>query len=207
MVCVIRPMRLADVPQVAQIERESFPSPWSATNFRNELLFNRSAQYIVACVALHRSSEAEVTRGSWLDELVGLAGRLLRRGKTSDNMLILGYAGLWVMADEAHLTNIAVRASHRGQGIGELLLLSTIELSVEKNAQVITLEVRPSSTAARALYSKYGFTEVGVRHGYYYDTKEDALLMTTDQITSASFQSRFQNLKQAHALRWSQEEP
>ena len=193
--------------QVAQIEREAFPSPWAATNFRTELLFNRSAQYIVACAELHQSAEDQETRGSWLDDLVDRAQRLFRKGKTAENLLVLGYAGLWAAADEAHLTNIAVRTSYRGRGIGELLLISAIEFAVERNAQVITLEVRPSSTEARALYSKYGFTEVGIRRGYYYDTKEDALIMTTDRITLASFQSRFQNLKQAHAQRWTQENP
>ncbi len=207
MAYAIRPMRFDDVPQVAQIERESFPAPWSATNFRNELLFNRTAQYIVACAELSDPSGLQVTRGSWLDRLLGQAERVLRKEKATDNLLLLGYAGLWFMADEAHLINIAVRGSYRQQGIGERLLISAIELALERNAHIVTLEVRPSSTAARALYSKYGFTEVGVRRGYYYDTKEDALLMTTDPITSTSFQSLFQRLKQAHAQRQTQEKP
>lgn len=194
-------MRLEDVPQVAQIERESFPSPWSATNFRNELLFNRSAHYFVACAELPENERGTAPKGSWLDGLLSRAERLFRRGGSVNNQLILGYVGLWFMSDEAHLTNIAAQPDHRQRGVGELLLISIIELAVERNARFVTLEVRPSSTAARALYTKYGFAEVGVRRGYYYDTGEDALIMTTERITSASFQSRFQKLRQAYAAK------
>lgn len=200
MAYIIRPMRLEDISQVAQIERESFPSPWSATNFRYELLFNRSARYFVACGPLPENASQGSSR---LDMLISRVQRLFSKSKEQaiDDQWVVGYAGLWFMSDEAHLTTIAVRESYQQQGLGELLLISAIELAMERNAQFITLEVRPSNVAAQALYRKYGFTEVGVRHGYYYDTGEDALLMATGKITSPSFQEQFQRLKQAHAER------
>jgi ribosomal-protein-alanine N-acetyltransferase len=132
------------------------------------------------------------------------AQRLFRRGgeeTEADKQWVVGYVGLWFMAGEAHITNIAVRAGQRRQGIGELLLISAIDVAVERDAQFMTLEVRPSNTEARALYTKYGFMEVGVRRGYYYDTGEDALLMTTQRLTSAPFHSMFSRLKRAHAQR------
>jgi ribosomal-protein-alanine N-acetyltransferase len=106
------------------------------------------------------------------------------------------------MAGEAHITTIGVRQAHQRQGIGELLLISTIDIALMRNAQVMTLEMRLSNSAAQALYKKYGFTKRGVRRGYYTDNREDAVIMTTDTLTSALFQTQFQHLKRAHAERW-----
>ncbi len=81
------------------------------------------------------------------------------------------------------------------------MLITVIEKASELRARFVTLEVRPSNKEARPLYEKYGFKEVGVRRGYYTDDGEDALIMTTDSISSLSFKSQFQQLKEAHALR------
>jgi ribosomal-protein-alanine N-acetyltransferase len=200
MAYTVRSMKLGDVSQVVGIERESFPSPWSATNFRYELLFNRAAHYFVACGGLPEGDN--ISKGvPWLERVVSWPQRLVGRGRGTGNRWVLGYAGLWLTADEAHITTIAVRGDHRRQGLGEFLLLKIMEFAAMRNAQIVTLEVRPSSEAAQALYRKYGFVEVGVRHGYYYDTGEDALLMATERLSSASFQSQFQKLKQTYAER------
>ena len=73
---------------------------------------------------------------------------------------------------------------------------------MELDAQVLTLEVRASNLPAQALYEKYGFAKVGVRRRYYADDGEDAVVMTTERITSGSYQSMFQQLKQAYTQRW-----
>jgi ribosomal-protein-alanine N-acetyltransferase len=195
-------MKLRDIPQVAQIERETFPSPWSATNFREELLFNRAGYYLVACGELPQDERDNASKGKWLDRLLSRAERLFGRDKGQAGEWIVGYVGLWFMADEAHLTTIAVRKSLRRQGMGELLLISAIEAAMERNAQLMTLEVRPSNEEAQALYRKCGFAHAGVRHDYYYDTGEDALLMSIEGLTSNTFQDKFHMLKQAHAQRW-----
>ena len=106
------------------------------------------------------------------------------------------------MAGEAHIINIAVRELHRRQGIGELLLIFAIDLAAELNAHIITLEARVSNTAAQSLYYKYGFAQAGLRHHYYIDNKEDAVIMSTENITSVSFQKHLQELKQAHSRKW-----
>lgn len=93
---------------------------------------------------------------------------------------VVGYAGLWFIVDEAHLTSIAVRDEHRRRGIGERLLRASLELALERQATMMTLEVRASNQAAQALYQKYGFRKVGLRRGYYSDNHEDAWLMTVD---------------------------
>jgi ribosomal-protein-alanine N-acetyltransferase len=102
------------------------------------------------------------------------------------------------MADEAHLTNIAVRQNQRRQGISDLLMISVIELAQELKADYLTLEVRVSNTSAQMLYLKYGFTEVGRRKGYYTDNREDALIMSTESMKLPSFQQRLGDLKGAY---------
>jgi ribosomal-protein-alanine N-acetyltransferase len=110
---------------------------------------------------------------------------------------IMGFAGLWLLVDEAHITNIAVREKHRRQGIGERLLIATLEMAIEMGANLITLEVRASNTDAQKLYAKYGFVRTGLRRGYYTDNREDAVLMSIEDAQSAK--TRLEQLKQAHA--------
>jgi len=91
--------------------------------------------------------------------------------------IILGYAGMWMIMDEIHITNVAVHPDYRGQGIGNGLIEAIINLCIERNMRAITLEVRVSNHVAKSLYKKYGFIEAGIRRGYYSDTKEDAIIM------------------------------
>ena len=83
-----------------------------------------------------------------------------------------------------------------------MLLISLIDLATELDTRLVTLEVRASNTAAQSLYSKYGFTQVGVRRGYYTDNREDAVLMSLEDNTSAPVQANLQWLKQAHFKKW-----
>ena len=206
----VRLMSKEDIAQVDGIDREAFPTQWPAANYRHELQ-NRLAHYIVACDEERMVEKSEV-KTSPEKGFLGLASRvrqLFNHNRFFSNELppsgteyIVGFTGFWIMADEAHVTNIAVRELHRRQGIGELLLISSIDLATELNARIITLEVRASNTAAQNLYHKYGFTQTGVRRGYYTDNKEDAVLMSTENITSASFQTHLRQLKQAHSRKW-----
>ena len=106
------------------------------------------------------------------------------------------------MAGEAHLTSIAVREQYRCRGIGELLLICVIEKAIALRASMVTLEVRASNVAAQRLYVKYGFTQVGVRHNYYSDNREDGVVMSTTDIASSLFQSSLRQLKQAYFEKW-----
>jgi ribosomal-protein-alanine N-acetyltransferase len=94
-----------------------------------------------------------------------------------------------------------VRESHRGRGIGELLLIAAIALATLNDQDVVTLEVRASNQAAQALYEKYGFKKVGVRHRYYSDNHEDAVIMTTDSIHAAPYRELCQRLRREHRQR------
>ncbi|HEX5241497.1 MAG TPA: ribosomal protein S18-alanine N-acetyltransferase [Candidatus Limnocylindrales bacterium] len=117
-----------------------------------------------------------------------------RRGDT-----VVGFAGLWLMVDEGHITTFAVHPAWRRRGIGERLLLAALDLAVERGAREATLEVRLSNVAARRLYEKYGFRPVGIRPRYYSDDGEDALIMTTDPLGSTAMRARVEALRAALA--------
>ena len=114
---------------------------------------------------------------------------------------IVGFAGLWLLVDEAHVTTFATRRTWRRQGIGERLLLALLDLAASRGAHEATLEVRPSNAPARRLYEKYGFKVVGLRPRYYSDNNEDALIMTTDSLDGRSMRERIAELRAAVAAR------
>jgi ribosomal-protein-alanine N-acetyltransferase len=212
----VRPMDLGDISQVMEIEQESFLNMWPVTAFKRDIQHNRLARYLVvaeqrldaeeamALLAERERREAPMPPprlGRWVGELKRLFGVEEEGEVETSREPIVGFVGVWLMPDEAHIVTIAVRESHRGRGIGELLLIAAIELATLDDREVVTLEVRASNQAAQALYEKYGFRKVGVRHRYYSDNQEDAVIMTTDSIRSASYQALGQRLRQEHRER------
>lgn len=94
-----------------------------------------------------------------------------------ENGVVIGYCGVWLVIDEAHITNIAVLPEYRGKKLGETLLKKMMDIAIEAGAETMTLEVRVSNTPARSLYKKLGFQEGGIRKNYYTDNQEDAQVM------------------------------
>lgn len=90
---------------------------------------------------------------------------------------VVGYAGIWLILDEGHITNIAVSNVYRGQGIGKYLMMGLIDFCKKSKIQNMTLEVRKSNIVAQNLYKKYGFLDCGIRPNYYADDHEDAVIM------------------------------
>ena len=111
--------------------------------------------------------------------------------------VVVGYAGMWLMVDEAHITTFAVDPPWRRRRIGERLLLAMLDLAISRHAREATLEVRLSNVPARRLYEKYGFRPVGLRPNYYSDNGEDALIMTTDQLEGSAMAGRLEGLREA----------
>lgn len=91
--------------------------------------------------------------------------------------VVVGYAGIWLIIDEGHITNIAVKKDWRGQGIGKYLLMGLIDYCKRKGIHNMTLEVRKSNEVAQRLYKKFGFLDCGIRPNYYADDHEDAVIM------------------------------
>lgn len=198
---VIDKMTMSDVPRVIEIERLAYPSTWPPSAYRKELQDNRWAHYIVVRdkniteEQMAQAQETEKTRKGRIFPLSLLASRPVVTSPPPNIASIIGFAGLWLMVDEAHVTTIAIHPEYRGHGLGELLLVSLIDIAYTIGARWVTLEVRVSNYTAQNLYRKYGFREAGVRHRYYSDNQEDALIMWTDEINTLTYRQRFQELK------------
>ena len=211
----IRPLKPGDINRVAQIERQAFPTLWPATPFKRELE-NRRARYLVAWDprSVEEVHESEVDALPGRGAPGGLFRRFLSGFKahlpdgnpgpldSSADQSIVGFLGLWFMADEAHITSVAVSESWRGKGVGELLVIGCVELAMARDASVVSLEARVSNHVAQALYLKYGFEKVGLRKAYYTDNREDATIMTTRPINTQEYQARFTELKDAYLKRY-----
>ena len=103
---------------------------------------------------------------------------------------LVGFGGIWLMVDEAHVTTFAVDPAWRRRRVGESLLLALLDLAIARHAREATLEVRLSNVPARRLYEKFGFKPVGIRPRYYSDNHEDALIMTTDTLDGPDMRAR-----------------
>jgi [ribosomal protein S18]-alanine N-acetyltransferase len=180
MAYVLRSLQHVDIKQVSELDLLCFPTMLPPINYKTELI-NPMAHYLVAY------------NGTPLPENVKAAGI---------SPLLLGFAGMWLLAGEAHIINLAVRPEIRRKGLGELLLMGMIEQAANLKAGLVTLEVRLSNQAGQRLYEKYGLTRRGVRRAYYTDNREDAAIMTLDEPCSSNMQTRRQVWQQTYRQKW-----
>ncbi len=196
---LVERMTMADVPRVIEIEKLAYPATWPPSAYRKELQDNRWAHYIVlrdkALMQVQEPMPAEPDRPRRPFPLSLLPSRPATTMTSPNLASIIGFAGLWLMVDEAHITTIAIHPDYRRKGLGELELVSLIDIAYHIGAKWVTLEVRVSNYVAQTLYRKYGFREAGMRHRYYSDNQEDALIMWTEEISSPAYKERFQHLK------------
>ena len=155
-------MQERDLPGVMDIERQSFPTPWSVNTYRYEISQNELGRYYV----VHRRDDAAAAGGD-----------------------VVAYGGFWNMGDTAHITTIATHPQWRRRHLAVWLMLHMMEAAAALGIDTITLEVRAGNAAAQELYRNLGFAEVGVRRRYYPPTKtqpaEDAVLMTRGGLCTA----------------------
>lgn len=120
------------------------------------------------------------------------------------NNQVIGYCGVWVLLDEAHITTLAVHPDYRKHGIGTRLLFCVFDEAYKRKLQYVTLEVRMSNTEAKNMYRKFLFTQKGFRRGYYLDNNEDAEIWTSQDLFDPDYVKFIENLKQktrdAHAV-------
>jgi ribosomal-protein-alanine N-acetyltransferase len=109
---------------------------------------------------------------------------------------LVGYAGIWIVMDEAHITTLAVHPEYRRKKIGEQLLLHLLTVATGKGARWATLEVRESNEAAQALYKKFGFVSVGIRKNYYLEENENAIIMWTGNLRGDAFKEKLEQIRQ-----------
>ncbi len=168
----LRAMRSTDVPSIVALDLAAFGpiDAWSASSFRNELRKNRLSRYYV--LEDNTAAQSDV-------------GTALR-----------GYIGCWTMVDELHIVTIGVDPNWRQRGLGEALVQRALDLAHELGCESVSLECRESNVAARALYGKYGFEQVGRRRRYYKDG-EDALILTVHDVRDAAYRSRLRLKRRA----------
>ena len=174
----LQDMQLRDIDEVMVIEHLSFASPWTVRAYQYELVHNSFSQFLVV-----RQNPPPVA-----EQPPKLRRRFLFSAPHPVLSPILGYGGLWLLVDEAHISTIAVAPDWRGLGLGELLLVGLLERALSVGGEVATLEVRVSNQVAQNLYRKYLFQTVGRRRAYYRDNQEDALIMTTPPLRGSAFQ-------------------
>ncbi len=190
----IEPMRFEDISEVSKVERRCFSNPWPTAAYRREL---RDLEH--NCYLVLRGSDAHAmqSRERFVDEFAENWRGLRALGLLSLNRRqpappaapqpVAGFAGMWQLYDEAHVTTIGVDVPFRGRGLGEALLLRLLDESVRRGANLMTLEVRISNDGAIRLYEKYGFSVHGVRPRYYSDNGEDAYLMWSPSLRDDDF--------------------
>jgi ribosomal-protein-alanine N-acetyltransferase len=186
----IEPMTLADIPAAIAVEHASYSMTWPAKAYDYELQNNNLAHYFVLRTFLTRPPRFNIELSSkYGGQPSAVSGLTEETGISPGPPTMIGLAGFWLMADEIHISTIAVQPDWRGLGLGEWLLLHLFEAGLALEAAVVTLEVRPSNGAALALYQKYCFEQVGRRRHYYSDNDEDALILTTPALTSPDYQA------------------
>jgi ribosomal-protein-alanine N-acetyltransferase len=102
---------------------------------------------------------------------------------------VVAFGGIWLMVDEAHITTFGVHPEHRRRGVGRRLLLELADAALQLGSSRMTLEVRVSNEPAQALYRSFGFAVTGRRVAYYSDDGEDALVMTTPDLSGAAMRT------------------
>jgi ribosomal-protein-alanine N-acetyltransferase len=174
---ILRRMLLSDIDSVLELDHLSFPTPWPARTYRWEITNNdRSTMLVVQQGEMPGPSDNGSGLGSWLKQR--LAG-------TRAAAPLLGFAGMWHVAGEAHVSTIGIHPDWRGHKLGELLFWSMVRQAIKRGADQITLEVRASNQVAQSLYHKYGLEVAGRRKGYYRDNGEDAYMMSLHRLDAA----------------------
>ena len=197
----IRRAHLSDSLVMQEVERDAFPAVSPTTNFDKELRRSNAVYLVVTRPwrpgenygKAYEHKNAAADSGGFRAILRRIWEGIFFENIQSRSMIlakeyVAGLIGVWFADDEAQIITIGTRLRERRRGVGELLLRSAICEAIHRDCSALTLEVRKSNHAAQRLYSKYGFNEVGIRHRYYADNREDALIMTTDTLGIANGQ-------------------
>ena len=186
MTLTLQYMNLKNISAVSEIDQLSFDPPWPKDSYAFEI--NQSTISHMVVLVETASDYVEVPEPKLGFRRI-LSGWFSRNGHSHSNRRVLGYGGLWKIADEAHISTIAIHPDYRGKGYGEILLAGMVGKSRMLQADYMVLEVRASNHVAQKLYRKYGFTEFDIKKNYYRSNNEDAydMRLTFDPENTASF--------------------
>jgi ribosomal-protein-alanine N-acetyltransferase len=219
-VYVLEPMTQEDVEEVGQVERLCFANPWPLSAYRRELK-NPDQNYYIVLRDDPAADQVEADEhGSPNGDLALHSPRSLPRrprrftfwpiGRRHESVTpppIIGFAGMWNLYDEAHVTTIGVSPNLRGKGLGELLFVALIDEAIRRKVTWVTLEVRVTNLSAQALYRKYGFSVQGRRPRYYSDNNEDAFIMWSGSLKDPDYLRQVEEARRrlAHRMSFDQE--
>ncbi len=173
---IVRNMTVDDLEQVGIIERDAFSTPWSAIGYVYEI--NHRSPTHLGVIEL---PDVRAYREPQMERL-----QVLRRHATSVSVgAVVAYGSMWIRNGESHISHIASHLKHRGQGMGELMLVGLLARAIACQAQFSALEVRVSNIVAQSLYIKYGYDRAAILPKYYTDNKEDAYLMKIPSLGSS----------------------
>ena len=188
---VIEPMTIEDLAEVHAVEVQSVPTPWPISAYRRELNNPQGNYYIVCRWRPPEGIAPERRKPAGPRTLSALSPSARSATVPPMHAPIVGFAGMWVQMDEAHVTIIGVAPAHRGRGVGEYIFTRLIDEALRRNATWVTLEVRVSNLRAQSLYAKYGFSVQGTRRRYYSDDGEDAYVMSSPPANTAEYREHY----------------
>ncbi len=217
-VYVIEPMTLEDVDEVGEVERLCFTNPWPLSAYRRELKNTDQNYYVVL------RDDPSLEHDEFHEGDVGAPFLQMRQSRRQRKFAfwnlarlrgpetpppIIGFAGMWTLFDEAHVTTIGVRPEYRGHSLGELIFVALIGEAIRRGISWLTLEVRVTNESAQNLYRKYGFSVQGRRPRYYSDNNEDAFIMWSESLKDEGYRARLEQLqrKLVHKMSFDTEIP
>ena len=180
---------LNDARAIDRVVHAAFGNSVSKSSAARDIRSNKTTYIVVTKTSsanpVATNTHIPMNSIGWKQRLKWLFSSNSDPRKTTSNLV--GLVGIWTAMDQAHIVVIATHPNERRRGIGELLVLATIAEALKSGATNATLEVRKSNIVARSLYRKYGFSDVGIRHRYYHDNREDAIIMSTPSFSNLEY--------------------
>lgn len=194
----LRYMSLEDIPQVVQIDRVAFSTPWSARSYAYEV-GEATHSHMVVLEQRSPVTFPPPRPNGWLRLWKRFSNGGSRPTSTSQ---VVAYGGLWRILDEAHVSTIATHPDFRGKGYGEIALVGMMRRALTLGAEYVVLEVRVTNTIAQNLYQKHGFRVFAVKNKYYRDNGEDAYDMRLEftRAIRSQLEANYRELLKRHAF-------
>lgn len=164
------PLTPALLPEVVELDRLCLGGLWSLDGYCRELE-SPNSDLLILQKAEDERQKVEIKESEDAPDFTQALSL------TAPTPLLLGFGCLWAIADEAHITILAIHPNYRRQGLGRILLITLLKYACQRKLKWATLEVRASNQAAISLYQHFGFQEAGRRKRYYQDNREDALIL------------------------------